>query len=76
MVRPAALAAHTSSERTASTPANNTTAVPTRLPAMACAASYVGALDNRTLFTGQPLAPTAIDGITMGEGEEGKEGKE
>ena len=72
MVRPAALAAHTSSERTRL----HTTAVPTRLPAMACAASYVGALDNRTLFTGQPLAPTAIDGITMGEGEEGKEGKE
>jgi hypothetical protein len=25
---------------------------------------------------GEALVPTAIDGITMGEGDEGKEGKE
>ena len=25
---------------------------------------------------GEALTPTAIDGITMGEGDEGKEGKE
>jgi hypothetical protein len=33
-------------------------------------AAYLGA------EAGEALVPTAIDGITMGEGDEGKEGKE
>ena len=35
-----------------------------------------GAMLGLGVEVGEALVPTAIDGITMGEGDEGKEGKE